>query len=436
VTSALERRLGLGAAVWIGLGAMIGAGVFAAFPPAAASAGPGAALLAALLLAGLIAFCNAASSAQLAARYPSAGGTYVYGRERLGQWWGFAAGWCFVIGKTASCAAMALTFAAYALPDEWSAFERPLAAGAVVLLVTVNLFGITRTAQAARGIVLVVLAVLAVVVAAGFVAAGGWAGTGAGGVGAAGAAAPALDGVALPYGVLQAAALLFFAFAGYARIATLGSEVRDPSRTIPRAIVVAFVIAFAVYGLVAAAVLSALGPAALAASGEPLVATVEAAGWGWAVPVVGAGAALASLGALLALIAGVGRTAYAMGKEGDLPRVLGVVHQRHAVPRRAEVAVGAVVLVLVAATDLRGVIAFSSFGVLLYYLVANLSAFGQPSAERRFPRAVPVVGALGCLVLVAALPPLAVVTGLAVLAAGLIGRALVLMRAPRGRAED
>ena len=110
----LARRLGTFDAVVIGLGAMIGAGVFSAFGPAAAAAGAG--LLIGLALAAGVAYCNAVASAQLAAQYPSSGGTYVYGRERLGEWWGFLAGWCFVVGKTASCAAMALTFAAYAIP--------------------------------------------------------------------------------------------------------------------------------------------------------------------------------------------------------------------------------------------------------------------------------------------------------------------------------
>ena len=105
---------------------MIGAGVFAAIGPAAEAAGSG--LLIGLAVAAVVAYCNATSSAQLAAIYPASGGTYVYGRERLGPLWGFLAGWGFVVGKTASCAAMALTFGAYAGPD---ARRAPLAVGAV-----------------------------------------------------------------------------------------------------------------------------------------------------------------------------------------------------------------------------------------------------------------------------------------------------------------
>jgi APA family basic amino acid/polyamine antiporter len=191
----------------IGLGSMIGAGVFSAFAPAAAAAGAG--LMIGLGVAAVVAYCNATASAQLAATYPTSGGTYIYGRERLGPWWGFLAGWGFVIGKTASCAAMALTFAAYAVPVAW---QRPVAVAAVVALAAVNYRGVTRTAGLTRIIVVVVLAALAVVAAASL--AGGQADI------------TRLAAVASPeggvYGVLQSAGLLFFAFAGYARIATMG----------------------------------------------------------------------------------------------------------------------------------------------------------------------------------------------------------------------
>ncbi len=157
----LARRLGTRDAVIIGLGSMLGAGVFAAFSPAASVAGAG--LLIGLAIAAFVAYCNATASAQLAAQYPTSGGTYIYGRERLGPWWGFLAGWGFVVGKIASCAAMALTFAAYVAPRGW---ERPVAIAAVIILATVNYYGITRTAGLTKIIVGIVIATLALVVAA------------------------------------------------------------------------------------------------------------------------------------------------------------------------------------------------------------------------------------------------------------------------------
>lgn len=389
---------------------MIGAGVFAAFAPAAEAAGAG--LLIGLAIAGFVAYCNAAASAQLAAAHPTSGGTYAYGRAEIGPWSGFVAGWAFIVGKLASCAAMALTFAAYAAPPGW---ERPVAIAAVAALAVVNLLGITRTAQLTRLLVVIVLLALAIVVAA------GWSST---------AGADGLSDMDLwtggGYGILQSAGLLFFAFAGYARIATMGEEVRDPSRTIPRAIMLALGLALVVYAIVGVTVLVALGPGGAAASSAPLADTVAASGWAWAQPVVRIGAAVASLGALLALIAGIGRTTLAMAREDDLPRYLAAVHPRYRVPHRAEIAIAVVVIVAVATVDLRGAIGFSSFGVLLYYFIANAAAFRQSGSARRFPRILQVLGAVGCGVLALTLPLSAVIGGVAVILVGIGGRLVVL----------
>jgi basic amino acid/polyamine antiporter, APA family len=405
----LARQLRTPDAVVIGLGSMIGAGVFVALAPAAEVAGSG--LLVGLVVAGVVAWCNATSSAQLAAQYPSSGGTYFYGRQRLGEWPGFVAGWGFVVGKTASCAAMATTFATYAVPvDRW--VQRLVAAAVVVLLTAVNLRGITRTARLTRLLVTVTLVVLAVWTVA--VLATGRTST---------------DGLRLhdlsAYAVLQSAGLLFFAFAGYARIATLGEEVVDPERTIPRAVAVALTVALAVYAVVAVVALAAAGPAGLAASATPLAHVTTVVGQGWASPVVRVGAAVASLGSLLALLAGVGRTGLAMAREGDLPRGLARVDPHHQVPDRAQHLIAAVVVALVLTVDLRGVIGFSSFGVLLYYAVANAAAYTQDPDHRRWPKPVQLLGLAGCLVLVATLPWTSVVAGVAVFGTGVVGRAFV-----------
>ena len=404
----LARRLGTFDAVIIGLGSMLGAGVFAAFSPGAAVAGAG--LLIGLAVAALVAYCNATASAQLAAEYPTSGGTYIYGRERLGPWWGFIAGWGFVIGKTASCAAMALTFAAYVAPPAWG---RPAAIAAVIILATVNYYGITRTAALTKIIIAVVLTTLALVVTASLSGTNGTASVGSWDLLAGGW-----------YGILQSAGLLFFAFAGYARIATMGEEVRDPERVIPRAILTALTIAVSIYLVVGASIMVALGPAGVAASPAPLAAAVEAAGWGWADLPVRLGAGAAALGALLALIAGVSRTTLAMARENDLPRWLAAVHERHQVPHHAEIAVAGLVCVLILVTDLRSAIGFSSFGVLLYYLIANMAAYTQSTDRRRFPRILQIIGILGCGILAITLPMSAVLGGAVVFAVGIGYRAL------------
>ncbi|RQX04172.1 APC family permease [Micromonospora inaquosa] len=404
----LARRLGVPDAVVIGLGSMLGAGVFVVFGPAAAAAGGGG-LLPALVLAGFVAFCNATSSARLAARYPESGGTYVYGRERLGPFAGFLAGWGFVVGKTASCAAMALTIGAYLWPGQ----ARLVAAAAVLAVTAVNLRGIGKTATATKLLVAVVLAVLALVAVVGIV--GG----------------PVhLDRLTDPggsaRGVLTAAGLLFFAFAGYARIATLGEEVRDPQRTIPRAVPLALGLVLAIYLVLAVVALGVLGADRLAASAAPLVDVVTAAGLPGLAWLVRAGATIAVVGVLLSLVAGVGRTTLAMARRRDLPGALAAVHPVHQVPHRAELAVAAVVIVVVLLGDVRHAIGFSSCTVLVYYAITNAAALtlGR-DPDRRLPvRFLAVLGLVGCLLLAVNLPLGSVLAGFGVLAVGAAGYAL------------
>ncbi|MUM17591.1 amino acid permease [Mycobacterium sp. CBMA271] len=411
----LRRELGTFDAVMIGLGSMIGAGIFAALAPAAQAAG--SALLLGLAVAAVISYCNATSSARLAAVYPASGGTYVYGRERLGEFWGYLAGWGFVVGKTASCAAMALTVGFYA----WPAHAHAVAAAAVVALTAINYAGVQKSAWATRVIVAIVLAILAAVVVTAF------------GLGGVDVSPLNLTGGSFE-GVLQAAGLLFFAFAGYARIATLGEEVRDPARTIPRAIPIALGIALVVYAVVALAALTTLGPQRLATSAAPLLDTVTTAGAPWLQPVVRIGAVVAALGSLLALILGVSRTAFAMARDRHLPHQLSAVHPRYGVPYRAEILVGLIISVLAATVDVRGAIGFSSFAVLIYYAVANASAWTLSRDEGRPPRIIPVLGLIGCVVVAFALPLPSIVSGTSVLALGALIYAVRRLSDP-GRRE-
>ena len=392
---------------------MVGAGIFVALAPAAAAAGSG--LLIGLAVAAVVAFCNATSSARLAALYPQSGGTYVYGRERLGEFWGYTAGWSFVVGKTASCAAMALTVGYYV----WPGWAHAVAVAAVVALTAVNYAGIQKSAMLTRIIVALVLAVLAavVVVVLGF--------------GDMDGSRLALGNDVSVRGVLQAAGLLFFAFAGYARIATLGEEVRDPARTIPRAIPIALGIALLVYAVVAVTVVGELGVAALASATAPLADAVRATGLPGLEPVVRVGAAVAALGSLLALILGVSRTTLAMARDRHLPHALAAVHPRFKSPHRAEVVVGVVVAVVAALVDVRGAIGFSSFAVLVYYAIANASAWTLEPEGRRHQtlrrKSISLLGLVGCLVLAFLLPISSVLVGAAVVA---IGAAAYVVSAP------
>lgn len=404
-TPRLQRRLGLGDAVVIGAGSMIGAGVFAAWSPAATAAG--GALLLGLLVAGLVALCNATSSAQLAAIHPESGGTYVYGREQLGPAWGHLAGWGFVVGKTASCAAMALTVGAYL----WPAQTRLAGVAAVVVIVVVNLQGITRTAAVTRVLLAVSLLAITAVLAAGWTVPG--------------ASLTAIDvGGATPYEVLQAGGLLFFAFAGYARIATMGEEVRDPAITIPKAIPRALLGVLALYAVVGVTALAAVGAHVLAGSAAPLARVVEASNLSALRPMIGVGAGIAALGVLSNLLAGVSRTMLAMARRGELPAALARIDARRSVPHVAELVEGLIVIALVVTVDLRGAIGLSGVAVLTYYAITNAAALTLTAEQRRWPQAVAVLGLIGCVVMALSLPPTALGTGAAVLGLGVVVRLL------------
>ena len=385
--SRLARRLHLKDAIILGLGSMMGAGIFAAAGPASQSAGAG--LLIAVGIAGAIAFFNATTMAQLAALYPESGGTYIYGRKRLGNFWGFLAGWGFVIGKLASCTAMALTFAYYASP----AYAKPIAIGAVLALTFTNYFGIKKTAFATKILVTLVLVALGLVVfaalaggAADFNRFSGW-----------------MDQGGIK-GILEASGLMFFAFAGYARIATLGEEVIEPEKTIPKAIVVSLGMTLLLYLLVIGSAILTVDIGRLESAKAPLVLAVESGQFNFLSPVVRIGACLASLSVLLSLMAGISRTVFSMATNKDLPIFFGAVHPKHKVPHRAELAVGLIVAAVVGFADLRGAIGFSSFAILIYYAIANISGLTLKAEQRLWPKWMSAAGLLACLVVALHLP--------------------------------
>ncbi|MCM2466892.1 APC family permease [Methanoculleus oceani] len=399
--SRLSRRLNTGDAVFIGLGSMIGAGIFTALAPAAAAAGAG--LLFGLALAASVAYCNASSSAQLARLYPASGGTYVYARERLNEFWAWVAGWGFVVGKLASCSAVALTFGYYLAPE----YARFLAAGAVIAFTALNFFGIEKTASATKIIVVVVLLSLSAIVALVFV-----------GEPDIGNLRPILGSNGF-YGILQSAGIWFFAFAGYSRIATLGEEVEDPETSIPRAIVLGLGITLFVYAAVVFSALLLVGPAALARSDAPLVTALAGAGfqsWQWVIRV---GSTFATLGVLLSLMTGISRMLFAMAADRKMPSYLVRVHPVHRVPHLAELTVGVILVAVVLLADLRAAIEFSAFTVLLYYAVTNLSAYTLTEQERLYSRNLAILGILGCLLLAFTLPAMVVGIGSAVMLAGI-----------------
>jgi APA family basic amino acid/polyamine antiporter len=399
----LQRRLGIPSATAIGVASMLGAGIFFVWAPAAADAGTG--ILIALPIAALVAALNALSTTRLAMAHPVSGGAYAYGRAELGPVPGFIAGVLFLAGKTASIAAIASIAGAYLWPD----FAKPVAVAAVVVLAVVNATGIRSTAVVstviAVGVVAVLIAVLVITIVQG--------------AGSPPRTPLILEGGAL--GVLQAAALIFFTFAGYARIATLGEEVRDPERTLPRAVIVALGVVLVLSAATATVLLLRLGSAGLAGSASPLAA---AAGPG-TVALIRIIAAIACLGSLLSVLAGLSRTSLAMARDGELPAGLARISERTATPLLAEIAVAVVGVAAVLVLDPARLVGVSACAVLGYYAVAHLAALGRARHLGSRMPVLPVLGLLGCVALALSTPWQAIVAVVALVLLALGIRAVV-----------
>jgi APA family basic amino acid/polyamine antiporter len=405
----LRRELGLLDAVAIGFGAIVGAGIYVVTGLAAGSAGP--AFLIALVIAGLAAAANALSSAQLAAAYPQSGGTYEYGYRVLGPAAGFAAGCMFLISKLAAAGTVALGLAAYVDVLLPGTSPRIIAVAAVALFTALNYAGIRRSSRVNIVIVTVsVGALLAFIIFGAF----------------------HFDGAQLrpfaPHGwraVLQAAALLFFAYTGYARVATLGEEVRDPARTIPRAIIITVVGAIALYLATGLIAIGVAGAESLARTGAPLHTAALATGSAALPLIIALGAIAAMLGVILSQVLGLSRVVLAMSRRGDLPAPLAAVHARFGTPHRAVLAVGVVAAIIAATGTLAGVAAAATFAILVYYAITNVAALRMPAPLRLYPRFIAYTGLVACSLLALSLPLPTILTGTALLAAAFAARLLL-----------
>ncbi len=416
MSGALRRELGMFGAVVTGLGSILGTGVFVSIAVAAGSARE--MILYATPLAALVATFNGLSSAQLAAAHPVAGGTYEYGYRFLDPWMGFAAGWLFLIAKTASASTAALGFAGYglALIGADDAQVVPVAAGAAVTVTMLVLSGIRRTAGV--NAVLVSITVGALIT---FVAAGLLGGTGTWSLVTIRAEAPALNRL------LAATAFMFVAYTGYGRIATLGEEVTNPERTIPRAVIITLAVSAVLYTAVAAVGWHLAGPAwGLAArlndtGGAPLAGLLASPA---AARVVEIGAIVAMLGVLLNLVLGLSRVWLAMGRRRDMPARLAHVSPTGS-PAPAVILTGVTIAAVALVGDVRLTWSFSAMTVLLYYAITNWAALRLPPELRRFPRWISWAGLASCAFLSFFVDLAVWLAGAAVIAVGLLWRLMV-----------
>ena len=382
-TPRLVRRLGLGATTAVVLGAMVGAGVYLSLGEAAVTTG--ASLLIALAIAALVASFNGLSSAELGATYSWAGGAYEFGRRLLRPSVGYLAGWLFILASLAAGSTFAHTFAAYLSALLPTASPRLFGLALIILATAVNARGVRLSSVA--NVALVTINIAALLALAGFTLPHF----------AAQRLQPLFSG-SVP-GLLRAAALMFFAYSGYARPVTVAEEVREPRRTLPRAVTAAITITACLYLLVGLAALGELGPRRLGEEQAPLRAVAAAAAGSTAQTLVSLTALIASTTVLLTEVWGLSRLVFAMARNGDLPRWLAELTPRERLPRRAVLVVGGAMLLLTLALDPRPALEASSLALLCYYGVMNLSATRLAPQERLYPRLVPIAGLAACVLL-------------------------------------
>ncbi|MDO5655179.1 MAG: amino acid permease [Flavobacteriaceae bacterium] len=402
----LERVLGLKDAVGIGLGAIIGAGIFVVTGVAAGVSGPS--FIVGLLIAGVIASFNALSSAQLAAVYPQSGGTYEYGYQLLNPVLGFSAGWMFLISKLSAAGVVAIGFGSYfhQLVPLFSPIMYSVTA--VILLIVANLAGIQKAGR--LNLIIVSLTLLALIY---FIVAG----------------IPEIRTHNFtpfaPFGIkgiAEAAALMFFAFTGYARIATLAEEVKSPEKTIPQAVIITIISAIVLYILIAITAVGLIGSEAMASVKSPLQAAAQHASMPGLSIIITIGAATAMLGVLLSQILGISRMMFAMSRRKDLPGFLEKIHPRYKVPQTGILITGAVILVLSVFGNFEFIVRSASFSILLYYSITNLAALQQPAHQQRFGKFIAIAGLMGCIAMSLSLPLKVIVTGLMLWVIGFILR--------------
>lgn len=406
--SSLDRSVGVPGAVMLGLGSILGTGVFVSLGMATSLAGPW--VLIAIGVALVIALCNGLSSAQLAAAHPVSGGTYEYASRLISPGLGFTAGWLFLSAKSASAASAALGAAVYLMGTDGAADRSVVvvtALGIVALTTLLVLSGLRRSNLVNTIIVSFVFVGLIVFLFTAF------------------RSVSDVDRITLasprPSGIPEAVAIVFVAFTGYGRVATLGEEIRNPRRSIPRAVIATLLVAGTLYLLVGAALAFAAPASQLVSSNaaiSPLEVVASHHGGRTVGTVVAICAVTAMIGVLINLLLGLSRVMLAMGRRGDMPAATAMVGQSSRTPIWSVLSVGCITAGLVLIGDLAFTWTLSALMVLGYYAITNLTALRLRDEERRFPQWTAWSGCILCLAAACSLPAAIWWTGTIVLAAG------------------
>jgi len=409
----LKREIGVFGAIMMGLGSIVGTGIFVSVGISAGIAG--ASVIIAIMLAAMVATFNGLNSAQLAANHPVSGGTYEYGYRYLNPRLGFIAGWAFLLAKSASAATAALGFSGYLLDAfnvESDATRIMVALAAVIVMTVIVITGIRRSNTANILIVSLTLVTLLAFVIFGV---------------------PSIEfenfSVLLPQNpadfraLLEATALMFVAYTGYGRIATLGEEVREPRRTIPRAMIATLVLTMVLYVSVASVGVGAISAEALGNAVSETAAPLEVAAQEFApviAPLIAFGAITAMLGVLLNLLLGLSRVLLAMGRRNDMPPIVSRLNESQTTPYVAVIVIGVLIAGLVLIGNVKTTWSFSAFTVLIYYSLTNLAALQLSDDERLFPRWIGYAGLIACLFLAFWIEWQIMLVGIGLLVAGLV----------------
>jgi basic amino acid/polyamine antiporter, APA family len=419
----LRRALGFWEVTAGGVGIIIGAGIYVLVGEATAQAGE--AVWVAFVLAGILSALTALSYCELASMYPSAASEYAYTRHAFPERFAFLVGWVMIGGLIVAAAAVSLGFARYL--GHFLPLTGQIGAFALLALVSaIAATGIKQSARLTLTLSLIQIGGLVLIIA-----------IGADHVGT----VNLLDKRVAGGGILGAAALVFFAFIGFDEVTTLSEETRNPSRTIPRALLTALGISTVLYVAVAVSAVSVLGAEALGASQRPLTDVMAHALGGRSADVVAAIAIISTTNTTLLAITAASRVAYGMASAGALPASLAAVHRRRQTPVRAILLAALAAAAFTLLGDLTLVASVTDFAVYAVFLAVNATVvvlrlrapatarpFRIPVSIGRVPL-VPILGFAATILMVSQLEPRALLIGAALMGAG-VAMAFLVRRKP------
>jgi APA family basic amino acid/polyamine antiporter len=381
----LKREIGLFGATALGIGAIIGSGIFIVTGIVAGIAGP--AMIISVLIAGIIALFSAISVAELSVYLPEEGGTYAFAQKLISPFAGFIAGWIWVFSNIFVGAAVSLGFAHYFVTLFPAVPVKVIAVMICIIFIIINYFGLKESTLLNNALVTskVLILLFFVAVGLGFFRVDHF---------------TPLAPMGMT-GILGGAALIFFAYTGFARVTIMAEEVKEPEKTIPRSIFLALGISTILYILVSLVAVGLTGTSNLALSGSPLADAIRITGNPGAVLLISLGAMIATASVLLTTIMGISRIVFAMARNNDLPPFLSRISPRFSTPHYAIWITGFFMVAAVLIADLALVIAISTLAMLIFYFIANIAALRLPRKYQRFPSVVPIIGAATCVGLVA-----------------------------------